>query len=75
MKTRKELILMNLMIDLLNNRSMNLQLRPSPTICHATARRPPVPVNYMSWFPSELRGKTVSSTESPYSSRVLKQDN
>ena len=23
-------------------------------ICHATARWPPFPVNYMSWFPSEL---------------------
>ena len=23
-------------------------------ICHATARQPPFPVNYMSWFPSEL---------------------
>ena len=27
-----------------------------------------VPVNYMSWFPSELRGKAVPLTESPYSS-------
>ena len=39
-------------------------------ICHATARQPPFPVNYMSWFTSELQGKAVPSTESPYSSRV-----
>ena len=39
-------------------------------ICHAIARWPPLPVNYMSWFPSELRGKAVSLTESLYSSRV-----
>ena len=35
MKSRWELILMNLITERLNNRSMNLQLRPSPTICHA----------------------------------------
>ena len=39
-------------------------------ICRATARRPPFPVNCVSWFPSELRGKAVPLTESPYSSRV-----
>ena len=39
-------------------------------ICHATARWPPFPVNYTSWFPSEHQGKAVPSTESPYSSRV-----
>ena len=27
---------------------------PLLSICHATARLPPFPVNYMSWFPSEL---------------------
>ena len=37
-------------------------------ICHAMARLPPFPVNYVSWFPSELQGKAVPSTESPYSS-------
>ena len=36
-------------------------------ICHATARRPPFPVNYLRWFPSELRGKAVPLTESLYS--------
>ena len=30
MKSRWELILMNLITEHLNNRSMNLQLRPSP---------------------------------------------
>ena len=39
-------------------------------ICHATTRRPPFPMNYVSWFPSELRGKAVPLTESPYSSRL-----
>ena len=34
MKLRYKLILMNLTNERLNNRSMNLQLRPSPTICH-----------------------------------------
>ena len=29
----------------------------------------------LSWFPSELRGKAVPSTESPYSSRVSERDN
>ena len=37
-------------------------------ICRATTRRPPFPVNYVSWFPSELRGKAVPSIESPYPS-------
>ena len=32
MKPRRKLILMNSMTEHLNNRSMNLQLRPSPTI-------------------------------------------
>ena len=32
MKSRYKLISMNLMNECLNNRSMNLQLRPSPTI-------------------------------------------
>ena len=31
---------MNLITERLNNRSMNLQLRPSPTICRATMRPP-----------------------------------
>ena len=31
---------MNVMTKRLNNRSMNLQLRPSPTICRATTRPP-----------------------------------
>ena len=44
-------------------------------ICHATARQPPFPVNYMSWFPSKLRGKAVPSTESPYSGQVSERDN
>ena len=44
-------------------------------ICCAMARRPPFPMNYVSWFPSELRGKAVPSTESPYSSRLLERDN
>ena len=26
-------------------------------ICRAMTRRPPFPMNYVSWFPSELRGK------------------
>ena len=45
-------------------------------ICRATTRRPPFPVNYVSWFPSELRGKTVPSTKSrtrvDYQSEVIK---
>ena len=44
-------------------------------ICRATARRPPFPVNYVSWFPSELGGKAVPSTESPYSSQLSERDN
>ena len=39
------------------------------------ARWPPFPMNYMSWFPSKLRGKAVPSTESPYSSRLSERDN
>ena len=39
-----------------------------PYLCHATARRPPFPFNYVSWFPSELQGKAVPLTESLYSS-------
>ena len=27
--------------------------------CHATARWPPFPVNYVSWFLSKLQGKAV----------------
>ena len=53
----------------------SLQVKPPQGICHATARWPPFPVNYMSWFPSELRGKAVPLTESPYSSQVSEQDN
>ena len=32
-----------------------------------------LPVNYVSWFPSELRGKAVPSTESPYLSQLLER--
>ena len=46
------------------------QVHKTQTICHATARWPPFPVNYMSWFPSALRGKAVPLTKLPYS--VLK---
>ena len=39
-------------------------------------RWPPFPVNYVSWFPSELQGKAVPSTKSParvnYQSEVIK---
>ena len=35
MKLRYKLILMNILIERLINRSMNLQSRPSPTICDA----------------------------------------
>ena len=38
------------------------------SMCCATARQPPFPVNYVSWFPSKFRGKVVPLTESPYSS-------
>ena len=34
-----------------------------------------LPVNYASWVLSELRGKAVPSTESPYSSRLSEQGN
>ena len=44
-------------------------------ICRAMTRRPPFPVNYASWFPSELRGKAVPSIESPYSSRLSERSN
>ena len=40
MKLRYKLILMNILIEHLINRSMNLQSRPSPTICRATMRPP-----------------------------------
>ena len=47
----------------------------SVCICHAMARRPPFPVNYMSWFPSELQGKAVPSmshrTQVDYWSEVI----
>ena len=36
MKLCRELILINIMTKHLNNRSMNLQLKPSPPICRAT---------------------------------------
>ena len=36
MKSRWKLISMKLITECLNNRSMNLQLRPSPNICHGT---------------------------------------
>ena len=40
MKQFRKLILMNVMTKRLNNRSMKLQLGPSPTICRATTRLP-----------------------------------
>ena len=46
----------------------DVQIETVCCICHATARQPPFPVNYVSWFPSELRGKAVPLTESLYSS-------
>ena len=32
----------------------NVQIETVCCICHAMTRRPPLPVNYMSWFPSKL---------------------
>ena len=46
---------MNLMNERLNTRSMNLQLRPSRTICHASAR-PPASQSTTPHFPSSLDG-------------------
>ena len=46
---------MNLRTERLNNRSMNLQLRPSPTICLASTRPPAFSVNCAS-LPSSLDG-------------------
>ena len=43
--------------------------------CRAMAKWPPFPMNYMNWFPSELRGKAVPSTESLYSSQLSERDN
>ena len=44
---------MNLRTEHLNNRSMNLQLRPSPTICRASSR-PPASQSTVPHFPSSL---------------------
>ena len=49
----------------------DVQIETVCCICHAMTRRPPFPVNYVSWFPSELQGKAVPLTKSPYSSRLL----